>query len=140
MPEEIKPFVLFPDERRVHQRHDIMAQVRVVRGRVTHILDVTNISLSGAFISTGTAKRASRFRVGQEIDIDVFAAEELDNVRVRGTIARIVCSGSDGPFGFGVRFTGVGDEAGKAIARLVEAAAARPSRPAGPPPLPQTDG
>jgi hypothetical protein len=125
-------------DRRRHPRYEIMAQVRVLRGTVNYVLDVSNISVSGLFVSTAGLPRMPWFRNDQQIELDLFVPEELENIRVLGRIVRLE-QGEDGSSsGFGVQFVDVGEEAQVKIDRLVGLAKARSVHP---PPLPgMTDG
>ncbi|MDD5307671.1 MAG: PilZ domain-containing protein [Deltaproteobacteria bacterium] len=120
-------------DRRRHPRYDIMAQVRVLRGTVNYILDVSNISVVGLFVSTAGLPRMPWFRAGQRIELDVFTPEELENIRVFGRIVRLE-EGVDGASrGFGVQFVDVDKDTQIKIDRLVELAKVHSIQP---PPLP----
>jgi hypothetical protein len=120
-------------DRRRHPRYEIMAQVRVLRGTVNYVLDVSNISVSGLFVSTAGLPRMPWFRKDQQIELDLFVPEELDNIRVLGRIMRLV-EGEDGPgSGFGVQFVDLDEATQVKIDRLVGLAKARSVHP---PPLP----
>ena len=121
-------------ERRGHQRYDIMAHVRVKHGTVNYILDVTNVSLSGVFVSTIGLPRAGQFSAGQTIELNLFLSDVAENVRVFGRIVRMVDRDDPPARGFGVEFVDANDEARRGIALLVEAA--RSSVTPQPPPLP----
>ena len=64
-------------ERRGSPRYDLMAQIRVKKGRVNYIMDVTNVSTSGAFITTDAHKSMPWFRVGQELQLNLFTIEPV---------------------------------------------------------------
>lgn len=121
-------------ERRRNERYDILAQIRVKRGRVNYIMDVKNLSLSGAFVSSDSIKQFPWFRIGQELEMDLFGAEDLDNIRVEGQIVRVVDSGPSAEQGFGVEFTSLIDDAYGKIKTILNN---RGSLLPGPPPLPQ---
>jgi c-di-GMP-binding flagellar brake protein YcgR len=121
-------------ERRRHQRYSIMAHVRVTCGTVNHILDVTNISLSGVFVSTLGLPPTAEFRTGQPIELNIFLSESTENVRVFGRIVRTVKRDDPPASGFGVEFDNVDDRAQLGISLFVELA--RSSEAPGPPPLP----
>jgi hypothetical protein len=122
------------EERRRHQRYDIMAHVRVRRGTVNYILDVTNISSSGAFVSTLGLPRAGQFSAGQSIELNIFLSGVAENIRVLGRIVRMVDREDPPARGFGIEFVDVDEEARLGISLLVEAA--RSSDIPRPPPLP----
>ena len=121
------------EDRRIHPRFDLMAQVKVKRGAVTHILDVKNISLSGVFVKAGEGKDRARFRVGQELDLDLFHIEELENISVGARVVRIVEDLDPELTGFGIQFVDVGDEARTRMGILLDRVAAAAAVP---PPLP----
>ena len=120
-------------ERRKYPRYDILAQIRVRRGRVNHIMAVKDISLSGLFISADSAQELAAFRVDQEIEMDIFTPEALENVRVMGRIVRVSDRQESGELGFGVEFTEIDETNLREIARLVDIAARASISP---PPLP----
>jgi hypothetical protein len=121
-------------ERRRHERFDIMAHVRVRRGTINYVLDVTNVSLSGVFVSTLGLPRGIAFAVGQAVELNLFVAEEAENVPVLGRIVRLVEIESPPTRGFGVEFVDVGEATRAGIGRIVEFA--RSSEVPRPPPLP----
>ncbi len=47
-------------ERRRHERYELMAQVRVQRGGTDYVLDLGNLSLSGALLSLGSLRKPER--------------------------------------------------------------------------------
>jgi len=120
-------------ERRRHERYDIAAQIRVKHGRVNYIMDVANISLSGAFVRCDDLSQLPWFRIDQELDLDIFDFEDLDNISLKARIVRLVDEGGPGHPGFGVQFVNLSHEAYDKLFGLV-AVAARMS--AQPPPLP----
>jgi len=111
-----------------------MAHVRVRSGTINYILEVTNISLSGLFVSTLGLPRAGQFSAGQSIELNLFLSEVAENIRVRGRIVRMVDREDPPARGFGVEFVDVDEEVRFAIALLVETA--RSSDVPRPPPLP----
>lgn len=124
-------------ERREHDRYELLAQVRVKRGKINYLLEVRNVSASGAFIAIDDLRAMPWFRVDQELDMDIFAVEELDNLRIRGRVVRVVEPGGSSPAGVGVQF-GPMDEATRAILnQLVDHAEATSIHP---PPLPPWSG
>ncbi|MBW2278752.1 MAG: PilZ domain-containing protein [Deltaproteobacteria bacterium] len=125
------------EERRRHERYDIAAQIRVKNGRVNYIMDVANISLSGVFVRCEELSQLPWFRVDQEVDLDLFSFENLDNLSLRGQIVRVVGEQGPGHAGFGVQFVNLTVEAHDKLFELV-ATAARLS--AEPPPLPAAGG
>lgn len=125
------------EERRRHARYDIAAQIRVKHGRVNYIMDVANISLSGAFVRCENLSQLPWFRIDQQVDLDIFDFEDLDNISLQGQIVRIVDENGPGHSGFGIQFVNLTVEAHDKLFGLV-ATAARLS--AEPPPLPALSG
>lgn len=113
-----------------------MAQVRVKRGRNSLVLDVVNVSESGALVDLGSLDRPNWVRPGRTVEMILFVLDEdaeLAPINVWADIVRVV----DDPTGvqFGVCFQDPDGTVAASILRLAEAAA--PPRPAAqPPPLP----
>jgi hypothetical protein len=122
-------------ERRQHPRYDILAQIRVKRGKVNYIMDVRNLSLSGMFVASNNIKKLPWFKLGQELEMDLFATEELENVKVSGTIVRIVNEGESDDLGFGVAFSTLELSELEGLDRLVSWAKETDITP---PPLPKS--
>ena len=78
------------DERRAHPRFELMAQVRVKRGRVDFIMDLCNISQSGALLDMGSLKTPSWVQTGRVVQIFIIHPEDLDTIAVQGEIMRVV--------------------------------------------------
>ena len=116
-------------ERRVHPRFDLLAQIRVKRGSVTYVLELRNISKSGAIIHTGTLKVPTWVRPQRDIEIHILHPEDLEPVLVSGKIVRV--NKTDEGTLFAVHFDSVKEDSKKDIARLI--ALGRPQ----PPPLPK---
>ena len=123
-----------PHERRVHPRYEILAQVEIRRRAVTHVLEVRSISIGGAFISTTDRRVLAGIRLDEELELDIFATDELENLRVKARVVRLVGEGGSEAPGFGVRFEEVAADSQRLLERLVELAAAGRLRP---PPLPK---
>ncbi len=123
-------------ERRDFPRYDVMVQIRVKRGRVNYIMDVKNVSLSGLFVTSDSVKQMPWFRIGQELEMDIFATEELVNIRINGRIVRVIDSDVDGQAGFGVEFTSLEDDAREKLSMFVEDVAGESIHP---PPLPRNE-
>ena len=123
-------------ERRRYPRYDIMAHVRVKSGTVNHILDITNISISGVFVSTLGLPRTVQFSAGQSIELNLFLSGVAENVRVLGRIVRTVEREDPPASGFGAEFVDVDEEARLGIALLVETARSSEAPRPQPPPLP----
>jgi len=113
-----------------------MAQIRVKRGHVNYIMEVGNISTGGLYISTTGANKLPWFRVGQELELDVFTTDELENLRVRGRIVRMVQDEEAGVVGFGVEFVRPDEQTRESIRGLVDQVAGGSYHP---PPLPDSD-
>ena len=120
-------------ERRKDPRYDIVAQIRVKRGRVNYLMDVRNISMSGAFISSDNVSEFSWAREGTQMAFNLFDLEDLKSVEVKASIVRVIGSGDAGRQGFGVRFEDL-DPVQKQ--RLFEMVAYASTQSIHPPPLP----
>jgi len=110
-----------------------MAQVRFQKAATTFVLDIGNISRSGMFVRTSSPLHLGNIRMGEELELDLFAPAELRNIRVRARVVRIVGEGEPQQWGFGVQFAALSPEIDAAVSHLVELAAAGRLRP---PPLP----
>lgn len=126
-----------PAERRTDFRVEILAQVRVMKGAVSYVMDVRNISTSGMFVATGSLDRFPWLRTGQPVEASLFVADELDNLKVDGEIVRLVGSGPADKQGFGVRFSALDDGAASILSDLVHRARQKSIIP---PPLPGPRG
>ncbi len=120
-------------ERRGQPRYDIIAQIRVKRGHVNYLMDVRNISYSGAFISSDRLKDLPWFREGAELEMHLFTTEDLHNVRVSATIVRIVGDGKGPRPGFGVQFEKLNEQQLQDLYHMVAFASTQSIHP---PPLP----
>ena len=134
------------DERRREQRFELLAQVRVKRGRVDYVLALTNISRSGVLVHLGSLKEPTWVVQDRVVELGVINPDDLDTVALKGTIVRLI-SDDDGT-SFAVEFEGLDDTAQAGLDRLVELAQRTESAsPAnsdkngtqrkGPPPLPK---
>ena len=121
-------------EKRKHPRYDILAQIRVKHGKVNYIMDVRNLSLSGMFVSSDNVKKLPWFKIGQELEMDLFATEELENIKVNGIIVRIVEEGDATDLGFGVAFSNLEISALESLDNLIAWAKETTIKP---PPLPK---
>ena len=111
-----------------------MAQIRVKRGRTNYIMDVKNISIAGMLVESESIKNMPWFRVDQELEMDIFTTADLDNVRLKGRIARIIETEETGKDGFGVAFDDPDPESMTKLAVIVDRASQDSVRP---PPLPE---
>ena len=116
-------------ERRVHPRFDLMAQIRVKRGSVTLVLELKNISKSGALIHTGSLKVPTWVRPYRDIELHILHPDDLEPIGVAAKIVRVDKT-SNGTL-FAVHFDAPDQEALVGIDRLI--GLGKPN----PPPLPQ---
>ena len=128
--------LVMESESRRHPKYDIMAQIRVKRGRVNYIMDIGNIRRSGAFVSTDSVKDIQALRLGQILEMDIFDAGLLENIRIKGEIMRIVGNKDNRRSGFGVKFTEIDEKAERQLRDLL-AILGEPSIE--PPPLPTVE-
>ncbi len=120
------------NERQRYPRYEIIAQVTVRSGNVNYLMDVGNISCSGLFISAENLDNIPLFREGQDLEMDLFTTEHLENIKVTGRIVRFEYGSDGGKKGFGVEFTRAIAEDNDELLRLVNMAA----ESIHPPPLP----
>lgn len=120
-------------ERRAQPRYDIVAQIRVKRGSVNYLMDVRNISMSGAFISSDKLSELSWAREGTQMEIHLFDLEDRRSVDVEASIVRVVGPGEPGKTGFGVRFGKLDEERTRSLFEMVAFASTQSIHP---PPLP----
>ena len=116
-------------ERRSQTRYDIRAEVRVAKEEVIYDMKVENISRSGAFVSAADLKHHSWVTPGKELQIALFATEELDNIQLKGLIVRVAELNSPRAFGFGVAFTYAEPGARAKLHQLVDLAAQQSVHP-----------
>ncbi len=118
-------------ERRRHPRYEVLAQVRVRRADTDYVLEVKNLSQSGALVELGDLARPTWVKVGRTLELTLFVPDEDESTDVSGTVRRVV--EEVGYAAFAVEFTALSDEAQKYLARLLG-----PDRPVRkqPPPLP----
>ena len=130
-----------PSDRRRHQRFDLIAHVRVKRGRVDYVMELTNISRSGALVDMGTLDRPKWVSLDGEVEIGIIHPESLDIVPLTGKIVRVQRVGDS--IQFAVTFIAPDEHAAEldgliAYAQATSQAPPPTEPPAGPPPLPQT--
>lgn len=120
-------------DRRRHVRIDVMAQVHIKRGQTSLVLEVLNVSESGAFVDLGGIKRPAWAAAGKNVDLILFLVDgdaDAPSIRTAATIVRVIETAE--AIGFAVEFC----EDVSALAReLVHAATPRP--PPLPPKLPR---
>lgn len=139
-------------ERRIAPRFDLMAQVRVKRGSVDYLMDLTNISMSGALVDMGTLRIPGWVKKGRVVEIGIIHPIDLDAITVLGEIVRVDKGAKSS---FAVQFVDVDADTRDGLERLHRAAIepvaeepkvvsvpppARkrpPPLPKGPPPLPK---
>jgi c-di-GMP-binding flagellar brake protein YcgR len=117
-------------ERRRHPRYDLIAQVRVKRGRVDYVLELSNISMSGALIELGSLETPKWVEIGRELEVHIVHPIDLDAIEVPARVVRVEGTATR----FAVEFEEVEAATEAGLARLIAAASGRAS--AEPPPLP----
>lgn len=118
-------------ERRRHPRFEVMAQIRVKRGRNAYVADVVNISESGALVDLGTLEQPFWLASGRKVEVILFVPEDdvdFSPMSVWADIVRVF----ETPAGlrFAVQFDDASGDVASAVRRFVEASVPRP------PPLP----
>jgi len=130
-----------PSERRRHERYELLAQVRVKFGKIDYVLELGNLSRSGALLTFGSLRKPGWVNLGKLVDVGIIHPESGETVELSGKIVR-VHQDAEG-YGFAVEFEEPGEDAARGLQQLIElgargteAPAAKP-RSRGPPPLPQ---
>ena len=124
-------------ERRRHPRFELMAQVRVKRGQVDYLAELSNISMSGVLLHLGTLKKPSWIDIGRVLEIGIVHPITLEPVMVHGKVVRI--SQDEADTSIGANFADLTDEQQRSIERLVSLARHPDEQgpAASPPPLPR---
>lgn len=120
-------------ERRRHPRFEILAQVRVRNAQTDYVLEVKNLSVSGALIELGSLERPGWLKVGRQVELTLFVPEDDASADLTGDVVRIVedsrmCA-------FGVTFVGISATGRAYLERVLGTSTT--TRPK-PPPLPTT--
>lgn len=124
-------------ERREYRRYDVAAQIRLKHSLVNYIMDVSDISLSGAFVATEKLDKMPWFKVGEELEMEIFTTEDLENIKVIGMISRVESKSGESGQGFGVQFTSINDFMRAKLTTLLDSSSDSSHRP---PPLPTGSG
>jgi len=77
-----------PDRRR-HARYDLIAQVHVRQAKSDYVLELRNISRSGALVVLGSLSRPSWIDVDRVVELAIVNPETLDSIDVRARVVRI---------------------------------------------------
>ena len=140
-------------ERRREARYQLLAEVRVSGAEPTPVLELGNLSRSGALVRFGDLPKPAWVRLGHTVEMDIINPNSLDTLEVTGEIVRVQ-EDADG-HGFAVVFKGCDEAQIEIIDDLIDIAdrisalppppdparAAPPSsRRAVPPPLPVDTG
>lgn len=108
-------------ERRRHPRYEILAQVKLARGDTTYVLDVENISETGACVRWHEAKAPPWLSLGKRVTMDMLAPELPRALALAGEIVHV---GGGTPIQFGVRFDEVLPEgSAELLAQIIRLAA-----------------
>ncbi len=131
-------------ERRRHARYDLFAQVRVKKGRVDYVLELSNISQSGALVHLGSLKKPKWVAVGRIVQLAIINPKTLKTVKIKGRVVRVVKR--DKAVAFGLEFEKLDKPAKAGIRGLIKLGTPQPVPPplpkrptAKPPPLPKTE-
>jgi hypothetical protein len=120
-------------ERRRDPRFEILAQVRVKSTETDYVLEVKNLSASGALIELGSLERPGWLKIGRRVELTLFVPDHEASADIAGDVVRIVedsrmCA-------FGVQFVNTSSAAKSYLEQLL--GPGRTLRPK-PPPLPAT--
>lgn len=118
-------------DRRRHPRVEIMAQVRVKRGRIDTLCELINISVSGALVDLGSLTAPAWIHRGRTLEIHVIHPVDFDTIELEARVVRVEQLPSTTRFG--CEFVGLGAAERLALQRLLTMC----HPPAGPPPLPR---
>ena len=69
------------------------------------LMEIVNISETGAFVLTEHPERFHWIRMGERLDVDIFPTDNMDNITVNGLIIRIADGVEPENRGFGLAFT-----------------------------------
>jgi hypothetical protein len=127
-------------ERRRHPRYDLLAQVRVKRGAMDTVVELHNVSSSGALLHLGKLRRPAWVEMNRRLEIGIVHPVELDLIELQGRVVRVV--EEDTGIALAVEFVDATPEALRGIERLVstarESESPASSRRPQPPPLPKS--
>jgi hypothetical protein len=119
-------------ERRRHPRFEILAQVKLAKGATTYVLDVQNVSVSGACVTWSDGKAPHWLENGKRVTMDLVRPDVPGTLSLSGEIVHV---GSGAPVAIGVRFDEKLPEGSREkLDALVAQAAADSTHP---PPLPR---
>ena len=118
-------------ERRRHERYELLAQVHLKFGTEDFVLELGNLSRSGALLCLGSLKTPGWVRLGKTLRLGIINPQTLDPVEVTAEIVRIH-QDLAGP-GFAVEFDELDETAAAGLEQLLWLAAGK----AQPPPLPR---
>lgn len=128
LPATPQPPPLPATNRRRHERYELLAAVRAPRVDEDLVLELTNVSRSGALVHLGSLDQPEWLETGETVELAIVDPESLDLVEVAGTVVRVDRRGPR--LGFGVQFHPLDDTARAGVARLC--ALGRPQPPAPP--------
>lgn len=117
-------------DRRRHPRYDLVAQVHVKRVAEDYVLELRNVSCSGALVLLGSLRKPAWIDIDRKVELAIVNPETLDSVNLTGTVMRI--QRDEHGLSFAVDFGQQPPHIQAAIDRLVQLG--RPQ----PPPLPVT--
>ena len=115
-------------ERRRHPRYELIAQVHVKQAKTDYVVELRNISRSGALVLLGTLPKPTWIDVDRRLELSIVNPETLDPVPVGATVLRI--QRDERGLSFAVDFGVLSPPTQAAIERLIQLG--RPQ----PPPLP----
>jgi c-di-GMP-binding flagellar brake protein YcgR len=117
-------------ERRRHPRFELLAQVHVKQAQADYIMELDNISESGARLHLGSLKRPRWIALQRVLTISIVHPIDLDNIDVKGRVVRVEEDLENTVVA--VCFVDLDETTERGIARLLETA-----RGPVPPPLPR---
>lgn len=119
-------------ERRRFQRHEMMASVHVRHAAVDYLLELGNVSRSGALVLLGSLPRPLWMTLGRKVELSLVAlldendaapSSYRDPLVLRGAIVRMHA----GNKGFGMHFDLSDEETARSANRVADLIAIRPA-------------
>jgi hypothetical protein len=77
-------------DRRIHPRYELLAQVTVRHGSVDHVLEILNLSRGGALVDLAHEPRPRWLELHRPVEVRVFDGEGRAVLERTGSIVRVV--------------------------------------------------
>jgi hypothetical protein len=116
LPKFATPPPLPEPNRRQHERFELLAAVHGPSEDEDLVLELTNISRSGALVHLGSLDKPTWLATGETLDLSIIDPESLAAIPVRGTVVRLEQRGRR--WGFGIQFHPLEPNAAQGVTRL----------------------